>query len=148
MKKDTIAAILVGFIIGLVAAFALVNLPQLFKKDFRLSFNFPSFFPSSASPIPTPQKNSEVLSSLEISKPKDQSILENKEISLEGTAPKNSTLIISTSQEDKILPSDDGLFSTELELSEGANIISITSLSENSIYETKRLTLFYTPEKF
>ncbi len=149
MKKDTIIAIFIGFIIGLVAALTLVNFPHLLRKEIGISFQLPSFFsPSTGKQTVTDKKKSDKSeNAFKITSPPDQSIQENSKITIKGTVPKNSTLIISTTTQDNIIDATDGSFTHDITLTEGANNFNITSLVDNGITETKRLTLFYTSEK-
>lgn len=150
MKKDTGIALFFGFVLGLLVAAVVVNMPGLFKNGFKLHFTFPkiALFSKKSNPVqPTP--TAAFAGSLEITQPADRSVSDTAKITLSGKAKPETTIVVDTSGSDQILTIDhSGLFKLDLTLDEGANKILVTNYTNRDTAESKMITVSYTPEKF
>lgn len=141
MKKDIILALLAGFLIGSLVALMAVKLPQMLNKS---SSNTVANTDNNNSPTPITVK----VNILEISAPKDNSILDTSEIKISGKTLKGAKIIIETALNSEVIEaSKDGSFISTQKAVEGGNQIIITAIDESNIEESKTLTLFYTAEE-
>lgn len=136
MNKDVIVASCIGFGLGLIAAILLWIVPRVLPK---LSPQKPH-----ASVVASPQTEG----SLEITSPKDGEIIKNDTVRVEGKSAIGTKLVIlsTASGEYPTSPKEDGTFSAEIKLTEGATEIMVTTFDENKHTETKTITVFYTTE--
>ncbi|MBI4067308.1 hypothetical protein HY407_02900 [Candidatus Gottesmanbacteria bacterium] len=149
MKRDTLAAIVIGFIFGLAVALGFLILPSLLKDGMKFSFSLPKISLPKSSPKTTPTPKVIEQTGMSITEPKDNSISQTSKINLSGKSPKKSLVVISTPSEDKVLDlGSDGRFTTDITLAEGVNTIYITSYVDGNIADNKSLNIYYTPEKF
>lgn len=141
MKRDIVIAIIIGFITGSVIAITAVNLPNLLKNK--------STGPNTVSSItiiPTP-KSPEIIK-LDITSPKDKSLIASKSIEIQGISNPKATILISSDSDNKVREVDgDEKFSEKMDLAEGINIFQISSIDDQGNYITKELTVYYTSEK-
>lgn len=147
MKKDTPAAIFVGFILGLFVAFLIINFPTLMKKGIIFNFQLPKFSLNqknqNISPSATP-----TVSKLEITSPQPNSISSKDKLTLTGRGKAGSTLIVDSNLEDKVITiGNDGNFKVDITLSEGPNDLLITSYINSQTSDSQNLSVSYTPEK-
>lgn len=143
MKKDVIAAIVSGFILGGIVALIAVNLPSIFQSSKNTTTE------QTAQEItPTPALiAAEASDNLEITDPKDESIVSEKELKITGrTKSGDAILVESESDISESKVENDGTFTALLTLSEGENQITFYSLNANG-EETKTITVYYTSEK-
>ena len=143
MKKDVTLAVIVGFVIGAIAAFVIVNLPSLMKKgSTKTTIPATNLTPSPVARITTAPEG------FTIQEPKDESIASEKSITIKGKAQPASIIVVDTSI-DSIAKAaaSDGTFEVPITIGEGGNQISITEYTEKGEGETKTITIFYTTEK-
>lgn len=143
MKKDIIAAIAVGFVLGSLTAILAVNLPSLFKsKQSSSGQTETSNVSPTAMPVISPTTN------LEILEPADETIHLSKNITVSGKTSIGNTVVIEGSS-DLTTPDikNDGSFTDSITLTEGSNNISIYSFNGQDNEETKTLTVYYTLDK-
>lgn len=140
MKKDVFVALIIGFAIGAGIAVLAVRLPVILENSKKTE-------KVAEIENPTPKVVVENNTSINITEPIDQSILDKPDINVKGTVSPPASLVIETPLDSIIVVSDkEGFFSAQLKLTEGGNPIYITSLNQKSITETKTLNLFYTSE--
>lgn len=146
MKSDVIAAVIVGFVIGVGSAILAINLPSIIKKSSPL----PKQTVTNTTPV-IPSSSQIVNSSIpfDITEPPDDSIVETKSLKIKGKTQSGNNIILVTDSDSSVTEAlADGTFSLSTNLSEGGNTIYITSQNSNSgEEETKTLNIFYTPEK-
>ena len=143
MKRDIILAIIVGFIIGVIVALILTNLPKIVKEGIKLQ---------SSKPIATPTviqvKNTTSSLELTLDLPKDESISDTKSIEVSGQTKASMTVFIESEIDQMTVESNDaGGFAAKINLSEGVNTIFLTVYDEAGNSNTKNLNIFYTTEK-
>ncbi len=151
MKKETLIAIITGFSIGLCIAFFFLNIPTILKKEKNLkfpsfSFSLPNFKNITGKKTVVPTIAPTTLFS--VTSPSDNSISADKKVKIQGTAPKDTLIIVtSEDEEQEVVVSADGTFSVDETLLEGANVYYVSEYKNDTLTQTKILTLFYTPEK-
>ena len=140
MKKDVLSALVLGFLLGALAALIIVRLPTILKRSdtSKLSVNNEKISPSVFI-----EKNS-----ITIEKPKDLTIFANSKAEISGKAQKAKVITIESYKTSLILvPDENGNFKVTVDLIEGGNPIIISGNDGNGNDETKTMNLFYTSEK-
>lgn len=139
MKRDVLLALIVGFSIGALSAITAVKLPSLLPKtELTTSIEVENTI------TPEAPLNK---GTIEITEPKDESIVTKNTVEIKGKTSNNSLILIETNLETlSTEASSDGSFKFTTKLTEGGNPIYITSLNESN-EETKNITLFYTTDK-
>lgn len=116
LGKETIIAAVVGFAVGLAAAWAVWQIPQLLPKK-----EAPTTFEETA-----PETTSAF--TLTLNQPEDEAILDTAEASVSGKTEKGATVVVNGPLTDEVVEAgDDGSFSTTVKLEEGANEIVVTA---------------------
>ena len=141
MKKDITIAVVFGFILGVITAIIVVNLPSVIKKS-------PSSEIAQISPTLIPSPVVQKVVNLSIEQPVDETIVSTKNIKISGKTGVGNTIVLESDLDiDTKESSTDGSFSFPVTLTEGGNTLLITSYNEKGNSETKILTVFYTSEK-
>jgi len=143
VKKDVIAAVVSGFILGGLVAVAAVNLPSIFKISTNNTAE-----QTTQETIPTPTSiEAEIKEYLEITEPKDESIVTEKELKITGRSKTGDAILVESENDiSSAKVEDDGTFTTNLTLTEGGNQITVYSVNESS-EETKTIIVHYTSDK-
>ena len=134
MNKEKIITIVVGLLVGILAAggyFAAVKiLPNLKKPPEKIIVQ------------PTPTKLVKNETSLILDQPKDNSSVTDSPITISGKTLPGINLIIFGNAEEKIASADaTGSFSAQLKLEDGENQISVTTLESKPATVKKTVTL-------
>jgi len=140
MKKDVLSALVLGFLLGALAALVIVRLPSIIKRSdsSKLSINNEKTTPSVII-----EKTA-----ITIDKPKDLTIFGNSKIEISGKAQKAKVLTVESYKTSLILiPDESGNFKATIDLVEGGNPVIISGNDGIGNDETKTLNLFYTSEK-
>ena len=140
MKKDVLSALVLGFMLGALAALIIVRMPSIIKRSdsSKLGINNEKITPSVFI-----EKNS-----ITIEKPKDLTIFANSKAEISGKAQKAKVITIESYKTSLILvPDENGNFKVTVDLIEGGNPIIISGNDGNGNDETKTMNLFYTSEK-
>lgn len=142
LKKEMLLAIGFGLILGVIAAIVIARTPSGLLGGNKAEESKPQE-EIKEEPTPTPPPSS----SLEILIPEDQALLQEDEVMVSGKAQPSSTIIITTPfDENVVIASDDGTFSSVISLKEGANEILVVSLKDDQT-EEKTVTANYTKEE-
>ncbi|HEX9817673.1 MAG TPA: hypothetical protein VGA89_02160 [Patescibacteria group bacterium] len=137
MKKETITAILIGLSLGLFITYGVYQA--------RTGISRRSNEPQLAITNQTDDSTGELV----LNSPLDESVQEENTISVSGTTIVNSFVIVFVGNEETITHSDDsGNFSVEVELEEGANIITVVVIDEDGRSLSTERTLVVTDETF
>lgn len=130
---ETIIAVFVGIILGIIVASGF-----WFLKSAKMAIpKKPAEKTVVSTPTNTPSRQSLFLS---LTKPQDQSILNDKSLIIEGKTTPETRLITTKSQNETVVKSDgNGNFNLKLNLDDGVNTILITAVNDQN--ETKSLTL-------
>lgn len=151
MKSDTVLAILAGFGLGLIVAFGSVNFPSLVKNGIHFSlpaFSLPKLSLGNTQTNKTPSPTPLSFQNFTISEPDSESLTNNKSVVLKGKAPANTLVLVNTNTDDfAVSANKDGAFTQELQVHEGMNEIFLTSFADANSQESKKLVIYYSPEK-
>jgi len=97
--------------------------------------------------LPTPTPTPSFF--LNIDTPKDESVSDNKTVSISGKTIPNATIIISTPSDDQVLnPSSQGDFTTTETIDTGENQLLFTAIAPNGEEVKKTITVTYSTESF
>jgi len=136
MKKETLVAIFLGIFFGLCFAFFIVeNLSQnkLGKRGDLVSKKKEV----SISPIKTA-----TLKLLTIDKPKNQVVVNQEQITIEGSAENDSLIVIQSPIKDLVFQNKNEQFKVNFPLALGENVIRIVAYPKNSNLRNQEKTLF------
>ncbi len=101
---------------------------------------------SVTTPTPTPIGNSIYLN---IDNPADESVTDNKTVTVSGKTTSDATVVVITNSDQKVIqPSGQGDFSTTITIAEGANLIRVTAFSSDGQSVTVQRTITYSTEDF
>ncbi len=150
MIKELTIAVILGALVGFGATTGLTNMKNknLDAATGEISTNQTDSGSSDISqdesvPTPTTDHN------LTITSPSTDTVIDKSDVTIKGQTSPNSTLIIHTGM-DTFFPEidDTGLFSQEIELEAGANLIQISSLSTNEEQIDKEILITFTTAQF
>lgn len=141
MKKEVFIAIIIGFIIGLLITFGIVTAQQSLKKS-SLNQN-----PSQSTQVsPSPQNNPNPQNII-ISSPENGQLVDQDVVIITGTTTPQSLIAIMGTKDYTTTPSDEqGNFSAEIRLQEGANQITIKAYDQSGIESQEEITIIYIPD--
>jgi hypothetical protein len=87
--------------------------------------------------------------SLVLDQPKDEAVVDSKVLVVSGKTQSNAVVVITTdSSEDVVTPSENGGFSTTVNLDNGQNMLEVTSIAPNGESITVKKTVTYSLEEF
>jgi hypothetical protein len=87
--------------------------------------------------------------SLTLDQPKDEAVVNSKVLVVSGKTQSNAVVVVTTdSSEDVVTPSENGGFSTTVNLDDGQNILEVTSIAPNGESVTTKKTVTYSQEEF
>ena len=139
MKKDVLSALILGFLLGALAALVIVRLPSIIKRPDSSKLTVKN---EKITPTVFAEKTS-----ITIDKPKDLTIFGNSKIEISGKAQKAKVLTVESYKTSLILiPDENGNFKATVDLVEGGNPLIISGNDGNGNDEIKTLNLFYTSE--
>lgn len=142
LKREMTIAIIVGLLLGGAAAVALTRFSSPAGKQEEDAIAGAS--ETQESPTPTPLLNDSV--TLDIIFPEHQSYLTQQAISVSGKTISRALVIITTPiDEIAVHAGEDGTYSGQVELAEGANEIYVAVL-HNGSYADKTIIVNYTQE--
>ncbi len=138
MRKEVLFAILLGGIIGAVVAFG------LWRANKALTNNNPKDFIQTA---PKTEKNEMSSGALVVDSPETNSVVSLDSVKVIGKTTPESTVILSTKEEEVLLEADkDGKFEGTIKLAGGANLIKVTSIDKDGEKEEIELAVVYSTE--
>ncbi len=144
MKKDVIIAVLIGFVIGIAAAFSAIKITSFLQISKLAKIEEVKI---TVTPAPALDEK-KVTPALEISSPSDGTILETETVEVSGKSQDQNIIVVENELETKIVQtSNEGTFSAQIKLAQGQNNIQITSYANEKEEETKNIQLFYFEEK-
>lgn len=139
MRKEVIAAIVTGIVLGVVVAFGVWRANVAFKPEGQNGQN------QSSTPTPEPTKAEN--GGITIAKPQQNQVVVETPVIISGITRANSWVAISTEEEDYILKSDEnGEFEQEIELVGGVNQLVISAFDEKADESKSNLLLVYSTE--
>ncbi len=143
MKKETIAAIIFGIVLGgIVAVFILIK-----NKEIQLAKNKTIKPQENTAQAPTSVTVN--FAPLEITEPHDRGIVSQNSITIKGSFTKNSLVVIQSPIKDLVFKSDQERFSKDFPLALGENVIRITAYPSNKQLRTqeKEIRVYYFPNQ-
>lgn len=142
MKKETVAAVFFGVLLGVVGAFVLIGKARLIGSQPDKGIpNTKNVTPAVLTIAPSQL--------LEIIEPKPLSIYETNKVVIKGKAGKDSLIVIQSPIKEEVLTIEKDTFSKEFPLALGENVISISLYSKNPKVspQQKTLKIYYLDEK-
>jgi hypothetical protein len=137
LGRETILAGVVGFALGLLAAWAVWSIPQIIPKKEELP-------PPVSEEVTAPKEFT-----LTLSEPLDEAILETPEASVAGKTEAGATVVVAGPLGEEVVEATaDGTFSTTVSLEEGVNEIVVTAYGKNDQEVIETRTVSYTKEEF
>lgn len=143
MKKEKVVLSFIAVLAGLMVSGIAFYFYQTTKainapKEETITVNTP--------PTPTSFKESIFLN---IDSPKDETVADKKILTVSGKTVKDATVAISTNTDDEVVPvTQDGNFTTTVNLTDGQNKIEITAINESGEEKTVIKTVTYSTEDF
>lgn len=138
MKKEVVIAILIGLSLGLFITYGIYQA----KNSVSRSGNDSELI---VSPAPDDQFAGELV----LNSPINESVQNETALSVSGTTLANSFVVVFVGNEELITHSDDsGNFSVEVELAEGANIVSVYVIDEDGRSLSVEKTVIVSQETF
>lgn len=132
MKKESILAVLLGIGAGVTIAILLITNSKSKSGDGKNVI--------SPAVTPTVAIVQEQVFSLTIKSPANNSSTTKDSITISGSAPKNSLIVINSATGDKTFKTDTEQFSTDFPLSLGENAIYIAAYNQkNSVSKTLKI---------
>jgi hypothetical protein len=140
MRKEVIVAIIIGFVLGLIITFGIYTANKALKQQ-----KPSSELPTNGAPV---SPSSLPMITLEITEPEENLVVSKSKITLSGkTEAKATVAILAEDNENLVLADDEGVFSSEVELTSGSNEIKVIALSKSGEKQEKVLTIVYSTAK-
>lgn len=141
MNRETIIAVTLGILLGVGIGFFV-----LFKSS--------QTDQTKVIPVNSDSENKKVVTAtrgedeavLEITEPRDMAVGNKDEITVKGTAEKNSLIVIQSPVSSKVFKTDTESFNTTFPVALGENIISINMYSKSSTPQEVTLKVYYVKE--
>ena len=152
MNRDAIVATLIGIVIGILVAGAVLvgpKIPKYFAALKLPSLNLPkSVVNNTGNTNATSKTEQNQKGPITIESPLADSIITENEILVSGFTKGNAIVIISGPSTDETVTADgNGKFAGNVTLGEGTNIVHVTSVSEETI-EAGSIRIYHTNETF
>jgi hypothetical protein len=143
MKKEVLAATIIGSLLGLFLAFGFYKANRAVKNKAQ-TVSIPTSAP--AQPNATEKIEEEI--EFKITDPKDFQVFFSQTATISGQAAKNSPIVITTENDEYIILTDEtGKFSQPCKLVKGINEIDVSYLKNMEELEETNLNLIYTTDK-
>ena len=139
LGRETILAGVVGFALGLLAAWAVWSIPQILPKR------------ETPPPVSEEAIAPEETFGLSLTQPEDEAIFDTASATVSGKTEAEATVIINGPLGEEVVETtSEGTFSTTVTLEEGANEIVVTAYPPTGEGEeqTETRTVFFTKEEF
>ena len=143
MKKESLIAIVLGLSLGLLTSviFLLSTNKKLPKEEEIKNLTKPTI-------LTNPKAIKQPTVSLVVNYPQDNLITNQKDIQIQGEAPKDSLILVQMASKEKILKNKTKKFSVDLSLNYGVNQITIFAYPKNIQTPLfKKLTIYYLENK-
>lgn len=138
MRKEVLAAIITGIVLGVVVAFGIWRANVAFQPTTQGV--------QTESQSPTPKEESEN-SGITIAKPEQNQVVSESPILVSGITKANSWVVISTDDKDYVLKTQaNGEFEQEVDLVGGVNQIVFSAFSQQGEKSSSSLLLVYSTE--
>lgn len=135
MRKEVIAAILLGGALGLAIAFGVWRASTSFAPERKIT----------QTEAPTPTITPTI--SLTIASPVDSAVVSEEKITLSGKTVTNATVVVATGEDEAVATADqEGNWEAEVGLVGGANAILVVAFAEDGESTEKEITIVYSTE--
>lgn len=142
MKTEKIILYFIATSFGLLVAGGIFYFLQTYKKV-KPDQNTKTISIAIPSPTPIPS------SFLNLEKPKDEEVVDTKNIKVFGKTAGDAVIIVVTNDTEEIItPAPNGDFTTNVALLVGQNIIEVTSIFSNGETKTVKRTVTFSTEDF
>ncbi|MBI5044525.1 MAG: hypothetical protein HZC02_01235 [Candidatus Levybacteria bacterium] len=142
MKAERIILSLIAIFVGLLVAGGAFYIYQMTKQ---IPDDQADTITIKSHPTPTPRS----ANFLSIESPKNESIVENKTITITGKTVPKSTIIVSTVSSDQVVkPSAAGNFSLTQVIDTGVNLVTVTAIFPDGNQQTQQRIVSYVTEDF
>src|ERR1035437_263364 len=141
MKQERVILSFIMVVIGLLVAGVAFYMYQGTKSipNSRTSILVPS-------PTPTPINTSVYLN---VDSPTDESVVDNKTVTVSGKTTSDATIVIMTNSDQKVIaPSGQGDFSTTINIVDGTNLIRVIAFGVDGQSTTVQKTITYSLADF
>lgn len=137
MRKEVLVAVVIGAVLGLAIAFGIWRANQAFSPKEKI-----------ATETETPAPQEEVAEGqLVIAQPQTGALVSQDKITVKGSAQPGSTIVILTNSGEAITTAGlSGNFEQEVELSGGANEITVVAYDKDGNESRKTVTVVYSTE--
>jgi hypothetical protein len=143
MKQEKIILSFIAVLIGLLVSGAAFYFYQSTKI-----INPPKTNLSFHATTPTPKPKQQTIF-LNLNQPNDESVTDNKTVTVSGkTIPQATIAIITASDQQIVQPSSQGNFSSTVTIDDGENIIEVKAISPNGESKTIQKTITYSTQDF
>ncbi len=141
MKQERVILSFIMVVIGLLVAGVAFYIYQGTK-----TISVTKTTVSVATPTPTPIANSIYLN---VDSPKDESVTDNKTVTISGKTTPDATIVIMTNSDQEVIePSGQGDFSTTITVANGGNLIRIIAFGNDGQSTSIQRTVTYSLEDF
>ncbi len=124
MNKETLIAAAVGLGLGLIVTVGVYSMKRTLTPDPTNQLT--------VSPTPATTDENQVAGDLVVTAPEDGLLVNEEKITVKGTGPTNSQVVILVGNADSIVKTgSDGQFEAEVALKTGPNVISVISVDES-----------------
>lgn len=148
MKKEVFLAIFIGFILGLVITFGIWTANKSLQKMANQPDNTVADASIETSPTPIPDNPISNTISLTISTPEDEFLTNSNTLKVTGKTLANAVVAIMSETGEVLVQADiNGLFSADVSLEGGYNLITVTATDDQGNSSTQSLTVTYTTSK-
>lgn len=148
MKKEVFLAIFIGFILGLVITFGIWTANKSLQKMANQPDNTVADASIETSPTPIPDNPISNTISLTISTPEDEFLTNSNTLKVTGKTLANAVVAIMSETGEVLVQADiNGLFSADVSLEGGYNLITVTATDDKGNSSTQSLTVTYTTSK-
>lgn len=142
MKTEKLILSFIATLFGLLVAGIAF---YLFQATKTVTINNNTKTVSFTSPTPTPAPSVFLI----VDRPKDEEVVNSKILVVSGKTTSNAVVIVLTeTSEEAIAPSENGDFSTTVNLEEGQNVLEIISIAPNGESVRIKKTVTYSQEEF
>lgn len=142
MKKETIAAIFFGVLLGVIGAFIMISKAKQISSNKVMNENVKNTTATASSKL----KN---IKNLEVTSPTNQSLSSTNSLIVKGKVEKNSLIVIQSPVKEVVLKNNKESFETAFPLALGENLITITAYPKDTHIspQQKVLKVYYLDEK-
>lgn len=143
MRKEVLFAILIGAAVGLAIAFGIWRANKAFIPQRKEAGREAATTAAVGGPGEQQVQNSQLV----VTSPENNSIVSSNKIVVEGTAPAESVIVITTNAAEVITQAaKDGAFAQEIEIDGGANEVKVASYDQEGNKSEVVLTIVYSTE--